>query len=182
MTDNEKLNDKEMAMLMTILGDKPTLRNKVLELLMSNVPLDNSGPDAVHLMDETDAEPVQIIQNAIECNNCGTILNSTHRHHFDVCLCGNGRDGGLDYIRCIGNPEHITDLTITTETPREIAFERLLWGTRGIKGDQPMVLKRVIGFETSHLEAILKTQKHASLFIRTAIQDILTIRQYGTAK
>lgn len=182
MKNDNQLNDKEMAMLMTIFGDKPDLRNKVLELLMDYVPLDNSGPDAVHLMEETDVEVVQIIQNAIECNNCWTILNSTHRHHFDVCLCGNGRDGGLDYIRGIGNPEHITDLTITTETPREIVLQRLIWGTRGIKGDEPLLFKRISSLETSHLEAILRTQKNASMFIRTAIQDILTTRRYETGK
>lgn len=180
MIENEQLNDREMAMLMTIFGNKPTLRNKVLELLMSNVLLDNSGPNAVHLMDESSAEPVQIIQNAIECNSCGTILNSTHRHDFDVCLCGNAVDGGLEYIRRVGDPVNITDLTITTDTPREIVFQRLLWGTRGINGDQPLVFKRVINLETSHLEAILNTQKNASLLIRAAIHDILTIRKNGT--
>lgn len=42
----------------------------------------------------------KIIKNAIQCNLCGDIIESTYRHDFAVCKCGCcSVDGGLDYLR-----------------------------------------------------------------------------------
>lgn len=42
----------------------------------------------------------KIIKNAIQCNLCGDIIESTYRHDFVTCKCGCcSVDGGLDYLR-----------------------------------------------------------------------------------
>ena len=49
--------------------------------------------------------------NAIKCAHCSTLVVSTFRHHFATHKCaalGDGyiaADGGLDYLRRVGNPE-----------------------------------------------------------------------------
>ena len=41
-----------------------------------------------------------IVYNAIYCNNCLDIIESTHVHDFKTCKCGNvSVDGGLQYLR-----------------------------------------------------------------------------------
>ena len=42
----------------------------------------------------------KIIRNAIQCNNCGEIIESKHRHDYVQCKCGAcAVDGGHDYLR-----------------------------------------------------------------------------------
>lgn len=42
----------------------------------------------------------KLIKNRAKCLKCGEIIESTHRHDFVTCSCGNlSVDGGLDYIR-----------------------------------------------------------------------------------
>lgn len=42
----------------------------------------------------------RIIRNAIQCNNCGDIIESEYRHHYVQCKCGDcAVDGGHDYLR-----------------------------------------------------------------------------------
>lgn len=62
---------------------------------------------------------IKIIKNAIKCNHCGYVIESTHRHQFVTCSCGCcSVDGGLDYLRrCFKNSqEDYTDLSETIET------------------------------------------------------------------
>lgn len=41
-----------------------------------------------------------ILCNKAKCLVCGDVLESTFRHDFKVCSCGNlAVDGGLDYVR-----------------------------------------------------------------------------------
>ena len=59
----------------------------------------------------------KIIKNAIKCNHCGDVIESTHRHNFVTCCCS--VDGGIDYLRrCFKNSqeEDYTDLSETIET------------------------------------------------------------------
>ena len=60
----------------------------------------------------------RIIQNAIQCNNCGDIIESHYRHHYVQCKCGNcAVDGGHDYLRrCYVNGcKGFRELSETTE-------------------------------------------------------------------
>lgn len=41
-----------------------------------------------------------IIHNKIKCKKCGDIIESTHRHDFKWCSCGQcAVDGGHDYLK-----------------------------------------------------------------------------------
>lgn len=61
----------------------------------------------------------KIIRNAIKCNYCGDIIESTCRHNFVTCSCGRcSVDGGLDYLRrCFRHSEEedYTDLSETID-------------------------------------------------------------------
>lgn len=43
---------------------------------------------------------MKLKRNRAKCLKCGEIIESTHRHDFVTCSCGNlSVDGGLDYTR-----------------------------------------------------------------------------------
>lgn len=56
----------------------------------------------------------RIIRNAAKCHGCGVTIESTHRHHFVECDCGNIYiDGGKDYLRRGGsNVAPVEDLSL----------------------------------------------------------------------
>jgi hypothetical protein len=50
--------------------------------------------------------------NKAKCLKCEDILISGYRHDFKFCSCGSiFVDGGKDYIRRGGHPEHIEELS-----------------------------------------------------------------------
>lgn len=54
-----------------------------------------------------------IIRNAARCTRCDEVVESKHRHDFQRCSCGAvAVDGGLDYLKRCGEPDHWEDLTI----------------------------------------------------------------------
>ena len=54
----------------------------------------------------------RIKHNRAKCLQCGDIIESVHRHDFKFCSCRKlAVDGGLDYIRRLGTPEEIEDLS-----------------------------------------------------------------------
>ena len=64
---------------------------------------------------------LKIIHNKIRCKICGEILESVTIHDFVPCKCfieSNGSrgcacDGGLDYLRRLGNPKDVEELSET---------------------------------------------------------------------
>jgi hypothetical protein len=59
----------------------------------------------------SDEKKEVLVSNKAQCNQCKTIIESTHRHDFKYCACGAiFVDGGLDYIRRGGQLEDIIDL------------------------------------------------------------------------
>jgi len=43
---------------------------------------------------------MKITSNKIQCKSCKDIIESTYRHDFVTCSCGNvSVDGGKDYLR-----------------------------------------------------------------------------------
>jgi hypothetical protein len=53
----------------------------------------------------------KIIKNAAECALCGDVIESTHRHDFVTCKCGEiSVDGGKAYLRRLAkNPSNLID-------------------------------------------------------------------------
>jgi hypothetical protein len=82
-----------------------------------------------------------IIQNAIETPD-GTILVSRHVHdyvtHTDVNKEEYMNDGGREYLRRSVNKEPATDLTLYDTDPFEVIREKLLRGSRGKDGTEPL--------------------------------------------
>lgn len=70
-----------------------------------------------------------LVKNAIECTVCGDVIESRHRHDFVRCNCGKvAVDGGLDYIRYIGDPSNIIDRSEYSSKPpkkREVSIEEI---------------------------------------------------------
>lgn len=60
---------------------------------------------------EREPEP-DILVNKIQCRHCGDIIESKTAHDFKFCSCGKvGIDGGRDWLRRIGNPEDVIELS-----------------------------------------------------------------------
>jgi DNA-directed RNA polymerase subunit N (RpoN/RPB10) len=61
----------------------------------------------------------KIIRNAIRCNHCGDVIESTYRHDYVQCSCGRvAVDGGNDYLRrsCASSDDY-TDLSESIQIP-----------------------------------------------------------------
>jgi hypothetical protein len=63
----------------------------------------------------------KIVKNAIQCNLCGDIIESTYRHEYVECKCGVCVvNGGHDYFgRCFKDKRCYTDLSETVESSEE---------------------------------------------------------------
>lgn len=54
----------------------------------------------------------KILVNKIQCKKCKDIIESKHVHDFKWCKCKSiAVDGGLEYLRRIGNFENIIELS-----------------------------------------------------------------------
>ena len=54
----------------------------------------------------------KILVNKIQCNKCKDIIESKHVHDFKWCSCKSiAVDGGLEYLRRVGNLEDIIELS-----------------------------------------------------------------------
>lgn len=63
-------------------------------------------------------QKTRILRNAIRCLHCGEVLESVYRHDFRMCSCGScGVDGGLDYLRRLGDPGHYAELAEEESLP-----------------------------------------------------------------
>lgn len=54
----------------------------------------------------------KILVNKIQCKKCKEIIESKHVHDFKWCICKSiAVDGGLEYLRRVGNLEDIIELS-----------------------------------------------------------------------
>ena len=92
----------------------------------------------------------------------GTMLESMHRHDYVTHLDANGKtymlDGGLDYVRSSANGDEEL-LTVHHDDPHEVVRDAARWGTCGKKGDETLVLVKIMNMSTPHIQACLDTQK-----------------------
>lgn len=63
--------------------------------------------------------------NRIKCKKCSDIITSDNRHDFKMCKCDSvGVDGGSWYLRRIGNPSDIEELSVNyKDCPEEIPVD-----------------------------------------------------------
>ena len=90
----------------------------------------------------------------------GTHLISEHRHDYKTHKDANGEtymiDGGTDYARRSVNTEPAEDLSLYSCMDHTYLREKLVWGTYGIDGDQPLTYIALKDMTTPHIEAVLK--------------------------
>ena len=59
-----------------------------------------------------DLSDKKILVNKIQCKKCKDIIESKYVHDFKWCVCRNiAVDGGLVYLRRVGNLEDIIELS-----------------------------------------------------------------------
>lgn len=59
-----------------------------------------------------DLSDKKILVNKIQCKKCKDIIESKYVHDFKWCVCRNiAVDGGLEYLRRVGNIEDIIELS-----------------------------------------------------------------------
>lgn len=59
-----------------------------------------------------DLSDKKILVNKIHCKKCKDIIESKYVHDFKWCVCRNiAVDGGLEYLRRVGNLEDIIELS-----------------------------------------------------------------------
>lgn len=109
---------------------------------------------------------MSILQNALKVTDNGkvTYLKSCNRHDFVNYDFVNGGtvfiDGGLDYFRFGATKVKdenvkIEDFGLTSESCIDEIREKLLWGTNGLKGDQPTKYLPIKELTLEHLQAII---------------------------
>lgn len=71
---------------------------------------------------------MNILQNKAQCLICMDIIESTHRHDYKSCKCGNlAVDGGFNYIRrTFKDKNKIKELSEYTEDPIWISNKKAL--------------------------------------------------------
>jgi len=112
----------------------------------------------------------ELIQNAVYIKEADLYIKSNHRHDFVTHTFKDGRtlslDGGLDYPRRVGDLLSLVDdgayeeMCLNTETPFEEIADKLLWGTRGKDGTQPLTYRPIKELASkpdgiNHMRAIL---------------------------
>jgi len=61
---------------------------------------------------EKDLSNKKILVNKIQCKKCKDIIESKYIHDFKWCSCKSiAVDGGLEYLRRVGNLEDIIELS-----------------------------------------------------------------------
>ena len=102
----------------------------------------------------------KIIQNAVYVPWSDTYYLSHNTHdyiEFQVNAKGNRGmiDGGRSYFRCsVNNPGEVINFRLTEEDKFETVCDKLLWGTYGKDGVDPLKYLPIKTFTIEHLRAI----------------------------
>lgn len=127
--------------------------------------------------------PDTIVRNSIITVD-GDVLTSTHVHDCDMGVirsagAGNevGCDGGLEYLRRIGDPRHYIENSLSYGDGHKICREIKLWGTRGKDGNGPLTKVSVSEMETSHMLQILNEYDSLQPVIKQIMLDEIKMRK-----
>ncbi len=107
----------------------------------------------------------KLIQNAVRIVDEDLFLVSTHVHDFVMHRLQDGReiavDGGLAYTRRVGDLYALDEegkyeeWSMSDDWPLADVAEKLLWGTRGKDGTEPLRWRPIKEFTREHLQAIV---------------------------
>lgn len=109
----------------------------------------------------------KIILNRIQCDYCGDVITSHHRHDYVSCGCELrcSTDGGRSYLRrsCARLEEDgslpYTDLSVMSSASFEDVREALLRGSRGKDGDQPLTWVALADISNDYLNNLIAYQE-----------------------
>jgi hypothetical protein len=124
-----------------------------------------------------------IIQNAIYVPEKDLYVISGHCHDYREITLDDGKtfmiDGGRDYFRSGGDFDLLTSGRVikfhleSTDSFTEKIVPMLLWGNRGINGDQPVSFRPLESYTTDHLKAIKANCPNASRYHKLVVHHIL---------
>jgi hypothetical protein len=116
----------------------------------------------------------QIAYNGIMTPD-GSIICSNHRHDFVMHKDENGKeygvDGGMDYLRRIGDMGDCKEMSLYAHDPHDDIRNYFEWGTKGKDGTEEfrwIILKEMCD---EHIEAILETQDQIPDWVRTLFEN-----------
>lgn len=98
-----------------------------------------------------------IIQNAIRILESDEIIISTSRHDCVTRKIGDNFymvDGGTEYTRCSYEPDKIEDFALEDDSLD--IYEKLVWGTRGKSGRDPVKYLPIHHFDAEHLANLFR--------------------------
>lgn len=134
----------------------------------------------------TDLTDSFITQNAVMCCD-GTYLVSSHRHDYREHLVEGDSyvavDGGYDYIERVGFFKYCEELSTFSHTPFLEAREKLIWGSYGKSGKEPLHYTRLKDMEEGHIDNVIQYLKEnnvggrATKWRRDMMQEELKYRK-----
>ena len=108
----------------------------------------------------------KIILNRIQCDYCGDVITSHHRHDYVTCRCGEvSCDGGRSYLKRSYNTFQgegalpYTDLSVTSSASFEDVRKVILRGSRGVNGDQPLTWVALSEISDDYLANLIAYQE-----------------------
>lgn len=129
----------------------------------------------------------EIILNRIQCNLCGDIITSHHRHDFVTCKCtAVSVDGGRQYLKrgysFAGTEGSLpyTELSVMSSASFEEVRVALLRGSRGKNGDQPLTWVPLSEISDDYLGNLIAYQEQNMYTDTIDYKCQLMERQYRT--
>lgn len=107
----------------------------------------------------TDLTDSFITQNAMMCPD-GTYPVSSHVHDYRDHQGAGGDyyavDGGYDYVKRVGYFKQCEELSTFSDTPFLEAREKLIWGSHGKSGKEPLRYIRLKDMEENHIANVVQ--------------------------
>lgn len=122
-------------------------------------------------------KPDIIYQNAFYVPSIDKYFVSTHVHELVKYTDEEGKsffvDGGNEYFRCGGDKsveDKIVRFGLTSSSRLKDIRDKLLWGSRGKDGKQPMEFRPIKSLTLSHLKNIKKNCPYASRVVKKVVE------------
>ena len=121
-----------------------------------------------------------LVYNAIRTPD-GTVLESRHRHDYNVYQDKNGKeymvDGGLEYIRRnVHDDAPYEELSVYTTDGHDRVRDVVKWGTYGRDGNQPLTYILLKDMNTEHIHACLENVPSMHPAYKESFKEELKLR------
>lgn len=137
--------------------------------------------DAVIHYIERFTEPF-MIANMAECEECGTLLHSKHRHDFVGCECPQESrlyiDGGNDYVKVVGALHNRISKCVTSASQHSKIREVLYRGGYGKDGKQPYAETLMKDMSDDYLDNLIKYFEEVDEYKNKYYSMYLTEKMY----